>query len=70
MHGLKLSNTLNASKIITSHMVGKLLIALVMIVNADSMYLILAMGLRVSVCIRFTVTEHSPRVRGEGVSAR
>ena len=63
MHGLKLSNTSNASKIITSYMVGKLLVAFVTIVNAGSKYLISVTGFGVS--IRFTVTEHSLRVREE-----
>ena len=47
-------------------MVSKLLIALFMIVNTGSTHLILIMGLGVSVCIRFTVTEHSLKVRGGG----
>ena len=47
-------------------MVGKLLIALVMIVNAASMYLISITGLGVSVCIKFTVTEHPLRIGGKG----
>ena len=47
-------------------MVGKLLIAIVMIVNPHSTYLLSITGLRVSVCIRFTVSEHSLKVRGGG----
>ena len=51
-------------------MVGKLLIDLVMMVNAGSMYLISIMKLGVSVHIRFPVNEHSLKVRRRGELSR